>query len=63
VEGKGIQQRGMEEAVENGNDLSHSARGNGRNECRDQLGFILGPCEYLATTLVTDLCGFPFVYT
>jgi hypothetical protein len=30
--GKSIQQRGMEEAAENGKELSHSAHGNGMNE-------------------------------
>jgi len=32
VEGKGIQQRGMEEALEYGKKSSHSAHANGMNE-------------------------------
>jgi hypothetical protein len=32
MEGKVIQQRGMEEAPENGKELSHSAHANGMNE-------------------------------
>jgi len=32
VAGKGIQQKGMEEAAENGKESSHSARANGMNE-------------------------------
>ena len=32
MEGKGIQQRGMEEASENGKESSHSAHANGMNE-------------------------------
>jgi len=32
VEGKGIQDRGMEEASENGKESLHSAHGNGMNE-------------------------------
>jgi hypothetical protein len=32
VEGKGKQHRGMEEAPENGKELSHSAHANGMNE-------------------------------
>jgi len=32
VEGKSIQQRGMEEVPENGKKLSHSAHANGMNE-------------------------------
>ena len=32
MEGKGILQRGMEEAPENGKELSHSAHANGMNE-------------------------------
>jgi hypothetical protein len=33
VEGKGIQERGMEEVPENGKESSHSAHVNGMNEC------------------------------
>ena len=33
VEGKSTQQTGMEEAAENGNELSHSAHANGMNVC------------------------------
>jgi hypothetical protein len=32
VAGKGIQQRGMEEAPKNGKESSHSAHANGKNE-------------------------------
>ena len=32
MEGKGIQDRGMEEASENGKESLHSAHGNGMNE-------------------------------
>jgi hypothetical protein len=32
VEGKGIKQRGMEEAFENDKELAHSAYANGMNE-------------------------------
>ena len=32
------------------------------NEWKDQLGLILEPFEYLATTLITDLCGLPILY-
>jgi len=32
VEGKGIKQKGMEEAPENGKESSHSAHSNGMNE-------------------------------
>jgi hypothetical protein len=33
VEGKGIKQRGMEEAPENGKESSHSSHADGINEC------------------------------
>ena len=36
VEGKVIQQKGMEEAPENGKESSHSAHVNGINEYRDR---------------------------
>jgi len=32
VEGKGIKHRGIEEALENGKESSHSAHANGMNE-------------------------------
>ena len=52
MEEKGIQQRGMEEAPENGKESSHSAHANGMNEC----SHVAAPKMFVSHGYVSECC-------